>query len=68
VSALIDERGRVREQTRIFERDFLVGEVPVRPPGVDDSFYVRHGDLFAWVCWGGLLALLAGALARGRGK
>ena len=68
VSALIDERGRVREQTRIFERDFLVGEVPVRPPGVDDSFYVRHGDLFAWVCWGALLALLAGALATGEGK
>jgi apolipoprotein N-acyltransferase len=68
VSALIDERGRVREQTRIFERDFLVGEVPVRPPGVDDSFYVRHGDVFALACWGGLLALWAGALVRGRSR
>jgi apolipoprotein N-acyltransferase len=68
VSALIDERGRVREQTRIFERDFLVGEVPVRPPGVDDSFYVRYGNLFALACWGGLLALWAGALVRGRGR
>jgi apolipoprotein N-acyltransferase len=57
VSALIDDRGRVREQTQIFERGFLVGEVSVRPPGVSDSFYVRHGDLFAWLCWGGLLAL-----------
>jgi len=68
VSALIDDRGRVREQTRIFERDFLVGEVPVRPPGVGDSFYVRHGDLFAWLCWGGLLALSVRALAQGRGR
>jgi apolipoprotein N-acyltransferase len=67
VSALIDERGRVREQTRIFERAFLVGEVPVRPPGVAESFYVRHGDLFAWACWGALLVLLAGAWVRGKG-
>jgi apolipoprotein N-acyltransferase len=68
VSALIDERGRVREQTRIFERTFLVGEVPVRPAGVGDSFYVRHGDLFAWLCWGGLLALLVRAWVQRRGR
>ena len=68
VSALIDERGRVREQTRIFERDFLVGEVSVRPPGVGDSFYVRHGDLFAWLCWGGLLALWVCGWVQGRGR
>jgi apolipoprotein N-acyltransferase len=66
VSALIDERGRVREQTRIFERGFLVGDVPVRPPGVGDSVYVRHGNVFALACWGGRLALSAGALVRGR--
>ena len=68
VSALIDERGRVREQTRIFERGLLVGEVPVRPPGVADSFYVRHGDLFVWLCWGGLLVLWVRALVQRRGK
>jgi apolipoprotein N-acyltransferase len=68
VSALIDERGRVREQTSIFERGFLVGEVPVRPPDVGESFYVRYGDVFAWACWGGLLALFAGALLRERGR
>jgi apolipoprotein N-acyltransferase len=68
VSALIDERGRVREQTRIFERGFLVGEVPLRPPGAGESFYVRRGDLFAWACWGGLLAAFAGAWVRGRGR
>lgn len=68
VSALIDERGRVRERTRIFERGFLVGDVPVRPPDVDDSFYVRRGNLFAWACWGGLLALGVGSWLRGRGR
>jgi apolipoprotein N-acyltransferase len=68
VSALIDQRGRVREQTRIFERGFLVGEVSVRPPGVADSFYARHGDLFAWLCWGGLLVLWVRALVQRRGR
>ena len=68
VSALIDERGRVREQTRIFERDFLVGEVPIRPSGTGDSFYVRRGDLFAWACWGGVLAFFVRAWVRGRGR
>jgi len=66
VSALIDERGQVRKRTRIFERGFLVGDVPVRPPGIDDSFYVRRGNLFAWACWGGLLALCGASWVRGR--
>ncbi len=66
VSALIDERGRVRERTRVFERGFLVGDVPVRPPDIDDSFYVRCGDLFVWACWGGLLALCGASWVRGR--
>ncbi len=50
VSALIDDRGRVRERTAIFERDLLVADVPRREDG-QMSFYVRHGDLFAWGCW-----------------
>ncbi len=51
VSAIIDARGRVREQTRIFERDLLVADVPRRPAPVGGSFYTRHGDLFAAACW-----------------
>jgi apolipoprotein N-acyltransferase len=51
VSAIIDARGRVREQTRIFERDLLVADVPRRPAPVGGSFYARHGDLFAAACW-----------------
>lgn len=61
VSAFIDERGRVRERTRIFERDFLVRDVPLRAPGEEPTFYVRHGDVFAGACW----LWLAGALSRG---
>jgi apolipoprotein N-acyltransferase len=51
VSALIDDRGRVREQTEIFERDVRVGEIVLRPAPHGGSFYVRHGDWFAASCW-----------------
>jgi apolipoprotein N-acyltransferase len=51
VSALIDGEGRVRAETRIFERGFLVGEVELASPERQPTFYVRHGDWFAWACW-----------------
>ncbi|MEE2679277.1 MAG: apolipoprotein N-acyltransferase [Myxococcota bacterium] len=51
VSAIIDARGRVRARTRIFERDWLQADIPLRPAPVGGSFYTRHGDVFAWVCW-----------------
>jgi apolipoprotein N-acyltransferase len=51
ISALIDERGRVRDSTRIFERDFLVGDLPLRSPEQAPTFYAAHGDVFAWSCW-----------------
>jgi apolipoprotein N-acyltransferase len=58
VSAVIDDRGRVRERTAIFERDLLVADLPRRERGAGDvSFYARHGDLFVWACW--LVAALA---------
>jgi apolipoprotein N-acyltransferase len=62
VSAIIDARGTVLQRTRIFERDLLVADVPLRPPPVGGSFYTRHGDVFAWLCWSGLLALAAARL------
>lgn len=77
VSALIDDRGRVREQTPIFEQASLVGDVPLRDPGRPASFYARHGDLVAWACAAAALALLglarwapqrAGSAARAAGE
>jgi apolipoprotein N-acyltransferase len=62
VSAFIDGRGRVREQTRIFERSVLVDDVPLRPVGAGKTFYVRVGDGFAWGCLGVLAAALGGTL------
>jgi apolipoprotein N-acyltransferase len=57
VSAIIDSRGRVREQSRIFERGLLVADVPLRPAPWGGSFYTRHGDVFAGACWIGTAAL-----------
>jgi apolipoprotein N-acyltransferase len=67
VSALIDERGRVRAQTRIFERDLLVGEVELASPEEQPTFYVRHGDWFAGACWAAAVAALLRARLLRRG-
>ncbi|MEN8184644.1 MAG: apolipoprotein N-acyltransferase, partial [Myxococcota bacterium] len=61
VSAFIDGRGRVSEQTPIFERGLLVADVPFPQEQQEKTFYVRHGDVFAGACWIGVAGL--GALA-----
>jgi apolipoprotein N-acyltransferase len=64
VSAIIDSRGRIRSQTRIFERDFLVADVPLRPPPLGGTFYARHGDVFVYLCWAGVAGLAVTGLVR----
>jgi apolipoprotein N-acyltransferase len=59
VSALIDAQGTVRSRTRIFERALLVGEVELAAADERPTFYVRHGDVFAFACWAALAALAA---------
>jgi apolipoprotein N-acyltransferase len=66
VSAIIDAGGRVRRQTRIFERDLLVEDVTLRPAPIGGSFYSRHGDVFAGLCWAGSWLWLAAAWRRAR--
>ncbi len=56
ISGFIDARGRVREQSGIFERGYLVEDVPLRAAPKGGSFYTRRGDVFAWVCWIGVVA------------
>ncbi len=65
VSAIIDSRGRVRSRTRIFERDLLVADLPLRasPPG--GTFYTRHGDVFAYGCWMAIATLALWSVVRG---
>jgi len=65
VSAVIDDRGRVRARTPIFERTLLVEDVPLRPLGAAPSFYVQHGDVFGIGCAAATLLLLAIAWRRG---
>jgi apolipoprotein N-acyltransferase len=64
VSAIIDAKGRVRKQTRIFERAWLVADVPLRPAPAGGSFYSRYGDVFAGVCWA--VSIVAIAVAQRR--
>ena len=66
VSAIIDAGGRVRRQTRIFERDLLVEDVTLRPAPAGGSFYARHGDVFAGLCWAASWLWLAAAWRRVR--
>jgi apolipoprotein N-acyltransferase len=47
----------VVEQTRIFERDLLVADVPLRPLPAGGTFYTRFGNVFVylgWLCAAGL--------------
>jgi apolipoprotein N-acyltransferase len=47
ITAVVDPRGRVLEQTELFERTVLVRDVPMV---AGTTFYVRHGDVLAWAC------------------
>ena len=55
-----------RQRTRIFERALLVADVTLRPAPFGGSFYARHGDVFAGVCWLGTLGWLLLAWRRAR--
>jgi len=59
ISARIDPKGRVREQTAIFERELLVAEIPLFAAPGGHSLYARAGDVFAGACW---IAVLSGGL------
>jgi len=68
ISAVIDARGRVREQTSIFERGLVVADVPVLYPAEGGTFYVRHGDVFARACGIGIVLLAAFRYRRSRAQ
>lgn len=60
ISAFIDDRGRTRAATGIFEQAVLVRDVPLAGPGARPTFYVRHGEWLSGLCWAvAALALLA---------
>ncbi len=58
VSAIIDARGRILQRSVLDVQDVLVGDIPLLPEGDEQTFYVRYGDVFAWACAGGAVAML----------
>jgi apolipoprotein N-acyltransferase len=63
ISAVVDPRGRLVASTALFDRTVLVSDVPLVR---GETFYARHGDVFAWAALGASLALTASLLAYGR--
>jgi apolipoprotein N-acyltransferase len=63
ISAVVDSRGRLRARTELFQRTHLVWDVPLV---TGTTFYARHGDVFAWACFGASVALTGSVLARRR--
>jgi apolipoprotein N-acyltransferase len=48
ITAVVDPRGRIEEKTALFDRTLLVRDVPIVS---GQTFYSRHGDVFAWTCF-----------------
>jgi apolipoprotein N-acyltransferase len=65
ITAVVDPRGRVLARTELFERTVLVRDVPVV---AGSTFYVRHGDVFAWACLAASAALTALTIRRRQAK
>jgi apolipoprotein N-acyltransferase len=61
VSAIIDDRGHVQQSTELFEPGFVLADVPLRAADATPTFYVRFGDVFAWLCWAALAAIVVRA-------
>jgi apolipoprotein N-acyltransferase len=67
VSAFIDGDGSVRGgATPIFEATWRSADLPLHPAPERATFYVRHGDVFAYACWLGCLAHFAAAFVKKR--
>ena len=47
ISAIVDPSGRILQASDIFVPTVMTGQIRVERT---QTFYTRHGDLFAWVC------------------
>jgi apolipoprotein N-acyltransferase len=63
ITAVVDPFGRVQSPTRLFDTTVLVREVALT---AGETFYVRHGDVFAYACVAAALAALAATAGRRR--
>lgn len=64
ITAIIDSRGHLNGMTQLFKETYLTGEVRM---GVEETFYTRYGDVFAWLCLG-ISAFLSVLSFRKRGR
>lgn len=63
ISAIVQPDGRVTHATPLFEATYRVADLEWRRV---DTFYSRHGDVFAYACLGLCCVLLATAMRRRR--
>jgi apolipoprotein N-acyltransferase len=69
VSAFIDGAGITRDATPIFEPAYRVFDLPLHESPATATFYVRHGDLFAYACWALWLGhFIAAAVVKRKGQ
>jgi apolipoprotein N-acyltransferase len=61
ISGFIDSRGRILETSEIFTEAYLTHRLA---PGMERTFYTRHGDLFSYACV--LLSLVMLAIIPGK--
>jgi len=65
ISFFVFPNGKVEQETRIFTRRVIVSNIPLRQ---EETFYARHGDVFAWACVILTVLPLCAALFRRRKK
>lgn len=63
ITSIIDSKGHILGMTPLFQEAVLNGEVRL---GEGETYYNRHGDIFAWVCVGGAVLVTALAFRRKR--
>jgi len=71
VSMFVDPYGRVRQATKIWTRETVIGQIPLKQEGSlawgGRTFYARYGDWFAVVCLlVGLAAIVMALIPKAR--
>jgi apolipoprotein N-acyltransferase len=61
ISGLIDPSGKILKQGKIFAEEAITGTIRL---STERTFYTLYGDVFAWLCSGFTLLLLASAFSR----
>ena len=62
ISAIVDPNGRILQTSEIFVPAVVSGRIRLER---GETFYTRHGDLFAWLCVGCIIAVVVAVRGRG---